>query len=462
MNRAAATIEVDVLVAGGGNAGLCAALSAADEGASVMLVDRSPRWRRGGNTRHTRDIRYAHAEGDAMAQAPYPQDVFFADLAGVGEIPDLELAELLVAESQSLPSWMEAHGVRWQGPLRGSLHLDTNRFPLGGGTAMLNAYYRHAERAGVEVVYGTSAGDLRISSGRCTELTLSDAAGACGIAVKAVVVASGGLEANLSWLQRTWGGRAQSFIVRGTPDNDGSLLLELLEQGAAAAGSDLFHAVAVDARAPKFDGGIVTRVDTIPFGIAVNRNAERFYDEGEDAWPKRYAQWGQLIARQPGQIAYSIFDARAQGHYIPPLFPPLQASTLDELAALLDLDVPTFVETVTSYNRAVDDSRPFDHTRLDGRTAPGLDPQRSNWARALDCPPFCAYPVRPGLTFTYAGVKVDPSSRVQRSGGGSFKNVFAAGEAMAGNILTAGYLAGVGLTIGSVFGRIAGREAAHV
>jgi tricarballylate dehydrogenase len=278
---------------------------------------------------------------------------------------------------------------------------------------------------------------------------------------RSVVVAAGGIEANRPWLEKTWGPGARNFVVRGTPDNDGTMLLALLERGAAAAGSDLFHCIAVDARAPQFDGGIVTRVDSVPFGVVLNKNGIRFYDEGEDSWSKRYAVWGQLIARQPNQVAYSIFDSQSQGLFIPPAYPPIQNKSLEGLCSDLEIDVATAMQTIHSFNAAVDDTNAFDPSRRDGREVKGLDPTRSNWARAIDQPPFFAYPLRPGLTFTYSGVAIDPTGRVMRDTGTPLSNVFAAGEIMAGNILTRGYLAGVGLTIGGVFGRIAGQEAAR-
>jgi tricarballylate dehydrogenase len=357
---------------------------------------------------------------------------------------------------------MEAHGVRWQLPMNGTLHLHTNRFFLGGGKAMMNSYYETARVAGVDVRTHSSVDEIDLVDGHCTSIAFHDDASAERVECRALVIASGGLEANHDWLASTWGEGAHNFIVRGTPDNDGSLLLSLLEAGAEPAGSSLFHCIAVDARAPRYDGGIITRVDSIPFGVVVNRDGRRFADEGEAAWPKRYAEWGRLIADQPDQIAYSIFDSRSAGLFIPPLFPPLESATLAGLVDQLDLDRAAAVQTVATFNAAVDDTNPFDSSRPDGRHAPGLDPPRRNWARAIEQPPFYAYPLRPGLTFTYAGVGIDATARVTRSTGGSFENVFAAGEVMAGNILTRGYLAGVGLTIGSVFGRIAGREAARV
>jgi tricarballylate dehydrogenase len=217
--------------------------------------------------------------------------------------------------------------------------------------------------------------------------------------------------------------------------------------------------VAIDARAPRFDGGIVTRLDCIPFGIVVDRAGKRFYDEGEDLWPKRYATWGRLIALQPGQLAYSIFDAKTEGRFIPAVYPPLRAGSIEELAGLLELDPGRLARTVAEYNAAV---RPGEYApdRLDSCATAGLDPPKSHWALPIDTPPYLGYPLRPGITFTYLGVAVDRRARVLREDGEPFENVYAAGEVMAGNILRQGYLGGIGLTIGTVFGRLAGQGAA--
>jgi len=219
--------------------------------------------------------------------------------------------------------------------------------------------------------------------------------------------------------------------------------------------------VAIDARAPLYDGGIVTRIDAIPFGIAVNAAGVRFYDEGEDLWPKRYAIWGKLIAEQPGQTAYAIFDSTMHGRFIPAVYRPFAAGSIPELAEQLGLDPPTLAATVAEYNAAGPAGGEFRPGLLDGWATRGRTPPKSNWAVAIGAPPFYGYPLRPGITFTYLGVTVDERARVVRDDGEAFDNVYAAGECMAGNILGRGYLAGFGLTIGSVFGRIAGEQAAR-
>jgi len=453
----------DVLVAGGGNAGLCAAISARRAGAQVLVLESAIKDFRGGNSRHTRDIRYMHRGATNYVTGAYPEKEFWEDLRQVtGGETNERLARLTIQASEDLGDWMAASGVRWQKPLRGTLHLArTNLFMLGGGKAMMNAYYDTAARLGVQITYETEVHELKIRDGE-----LRSAVGSCNGAsqeftAKAIVIASGGFEANIPWLKEYWGDAADNFIIRGTKHNQGTMLKELLEHGAKPVGDPRgCHAVALDARAPKFDGGIVTRLDSVPFGIVVNKEVKRFYDEGEDFWPKRYAIWGGLIARQPDQIAYSIVDAKALPHFMPSVFPPIEAGSVAELATALGLNPAALVAAVEGFNRAV---RPgtFDPGSLDSCRAEGLDPPKSHWARPIDTPPYYGYPLRPGITFTYLGVTVDEQARVIMQNERPAKNIFAAGEVMAGNILGKGYLAGFGLTIGSVFGRIAGREAAR-
>jgi tricarballylate dehydrogenase len=455
--------SVDVLVIGGGNAGMCAALAARRAGAEVLVVETAPEHFRAGNSRHTRDVRYMHNRVNRYVTGLYPEEEFWDDLLRVtgGETTE-HLARLTIRASEDLDEWMAEHGVKWQKPLRGTLHLArTNLFMLGGGRAMMNGYYETARKLGIRVLYDTAAKDLAIADGLFESATLSIGGQVHDVRAKAVVVASGGFEANVEWLKRYWGDAADNYIIRGTPYNTGEMLAVLLERGAKPIGDPKqFHAVAVDARAPKFDGGIVTRLDSVPFGIVVNRDGQRFYDEGEDFWPKRYAIWGGLIARQPDQIAYSIVDATVLDKFMPSVFPPLEAPSIAGLAEQLHLDPTAVAATVESFNRS---TRPgtFDPAELDDCRTEGLDPPKSHWAVPIETPPFYGYPLRPGITFTYMGVTVDEHACVIMQYGHPSKNVFAAGEVMAGNILGRGYLAGFGLTIGAVFGRIAGKEAAR-
>lgn len=456
--------DLDVVVVGGGNAALVAALSAREAGVSVAMLERSQRHDRGGNSKHTRNIRCVR--NGTLASEHYPPEEMLADLRSVtGDELDVDLARRTIERSRELPAWMEAQGVRWQPALRGTLQLArTNRFFLGGGKALVNTYYERAAAVGIDIRYGARVQALCFDGARATGVELADAAGrARTIACRAVVLASGGFEADLEWLRRYWGDAVDNYIVRGTPHNDGNVLALMLEAGAEPRGNERgFHAVACDARSPRYDGGIVTRVDSVPFGIVVNRDGERFYDEGEEIWPKRYATWGGLIARQPGQVAYSIFDSKAWGRFIPPLYPPFTSDTIEGLVEQLGLPRAAVGCTVDRFNAAASTVGSYDMERADGRSTTGLAPAKSNWALRIDAPPFYAYPLRPGITFTYLGIAVDEQARVRLRDGATFSNVFAAGEIMAGNILRRGYLAGFGMTIGSVFGRIAGEEAARV
>jgi tricarballylate dehydrogenase len=455
----------DVIVVGGGNAGLVAAISARHVANSVLLLERAPAWRRGGNSRHTRDIRYAHPAGQAYTSGEaYPVDELLDDLLRVGGGQNRALAQLVVEESCSVADWMTEHGVRWQAPLTGTLHLGrTNRFFLGGGKALVNTYYQTAEAMGVEVEYEASVEDVLFDgSGNVDGLVVERAGERQTVQARAVVLTSGGFEANLEWLKRIWGDAVDNYIIRGTPYNDGRVLAAMLERGAATAGDPKgFHAVALDARAPKFDGGIATRLDSVPFGIAINKFGRRFYDEGQDFWPKRYAIWGRLIAEQPDQQAFSIVDSRMLDRFLTSLYRPIEANSVRELAIQLGLDAAAVAQTVSGFNRAVRPGGTFDPGALDDCSTAGLDPPKSHWAVPIEVPPFYGYPLRPGITFTYLGLAVDACARVQMADGRVVKNLFAAGEIMSGNILTSGYLGGFGLTIGTVFGRIAGTEAAR-
>jgi tricarballylate dehydrogenase len=451
----------DVIIIGGGNAALCAALAARRRAGRILVLERSPFHMRGGNTRHTRNIRCAQVSKNS-ALGEYSESEFLDDLVSVtGKPANMKLANYAIRESQNLPPWMHCHGVAWQAPLAGTLHLGrTNKWFLGGGKALINTYYDTAARMGIEVRYEASVEDLVLENGRFRAVVLKGKEGEEFIAGKAVVVAAGGFEANLEWLKRYWGDAADNFCVRGTPYNDGKLLAVLLKNNAQAIGDPkALHAVAIDARSPKFDGGIVTRLDAIPFGIVVNRLGCRFYDEGENIWPKRYAIWGRLIAEQPGQLAYCIVDSKTIGSFIPPIYKPYQSNGLASLASKLDLDQESFLKTVNDYNLATLGNTKFRPECLDGVGTRALTLPKSNWALPLNRPPFFALPLRPGITFTYMGVTVDETAKVIDCNGRSFVNVYAAGEIMAGNILSKGYLAGFGLTIGSVFGKLAGEEA---
>ncbi|MEI6737260.1 MAG: FAD-dependent tricarballylate dehydrogenase TcuA [Pseudomonadota bacterium] len=461
---------IDVLVIGGGNAALCAALVAREEGASVLLLEAAPREWRGGNSPHTRNLRCMHdAPQDVLIDA-YPEAEYWQDLLKVtGGLTDEKLARLTIRASATCRTWMRRHGVHFQPPLSGTLQLArTNAFFLGGGKALVNAYYRSAEKLGVQIRYNAPVNAIELDGDRFIAALVGGMGGngAERIEARSCVLAAGGFESNREWLREAWGQNeagewpADNFLIRGTRFNMGTLLKYMITAGADSVGDPAqSHCVAIDARAPLYDGGIVTRLDSVTLGIMLNRNAERFYDEGEDFWPKRYAIWGRLIAQQPGQIGYSIIDAKSIGRFMPPMFPGAKADSLPALAQLLNLDKARFKNSVEIFNVACRVGH-FDHALLDDCHTEGIAPAKSHWARPIDTPPFYGYALRPGITFTYLGLKVNERAAVHFAGS-PCPNLFVAGEMMAGNVLGKGYTAGVGMTIGTVFGRIAGAEAAH-
>lgn len=454
---------IDVLVIGGGNAALCAAITARESGASVMLLEGAPKHFRGGNSRHTRNLRYVHNKGNEYLNGPYLEDEFWKDLLQVTEgNTDERLARQTIRQSEDLGIWMEQHGCRFQPSMRGTLHLArTNAFFLGGGKALMNAYYAQAEKIGVNIFYEWDVYDLEIKDGRFVSARTKTPHSDKRIQARSVVIASGGFQADIEWLKKYWGMAASNFVIRGTPYDKGRMLKVLLDNGAeSVGGAKQCHAVAVDARSPKFDGGIVTRLDCVPFGITVNKFAKRFYDEGENFWPKRYAIWGRLVAMQEDQIAYSIIDSKSIDQFMPSVFPPVEAESIHDLAGKLNLPPSELHKTMTDFNASVQEGS-FDAGELDDCQAVGLDPPKSHWARPIDRPPFYGYPLRPGITFTYLGVRVNDRSQITMQSGNPAANMFAAGEIMSGNILGKGYMAGFGMTIGTVFGRIAGKEAAR-
>jgi len=400
----------DVLVIGGGLAALCAAISARRAGVSVLMVEAAPRELRGGNTRHSRNLRIMHAEPSAALPGAYPEAEFLEDLAKASKgACDGALARLLVRQSALLPAWLAGHGVVFQ-----AKHIPFSRktaFFLGGGKAALNALYAAAERMGVRILYGNKVDAVQMSV---------SAAGP--FRARSIIACCGGEQANAA---------AHGFINRGTAFAKGEILRSLLSQGVASVGSEeAAHLVAVDARFRGHDGGIVTRVDGMEHGIVVDAAGRRAQDENAFTGPTRYAMWGRLVAELPERRAALILDA--DGVQKIPLFalPPLQAGSLPELAFLLRMEAETVERSAKESGRIVR-------------------------------PPFFAFPIRPGITFSCLGVKVDEKALLIGEGGASCAGMFAAGMIMAPNILGTGYLAGCGMTIGAAFGRIAGEEAAR-
>ncbi|PAF45387.1 FAD-binding dehydrogenase [Helicobacter sp. 11S02629-2] len=457
-------VDCDVLIVGGGNAALSAAISARENGADVIVLESSPKAWRGGNSQHTRNLRSMHYGPTDVLTDTYSEDEFFEDIYKVtkGQTNE-DYARFVIRNTPEAVKWAKSHGVRFQSSFSGTLQLGrTNAFFLGGGKSLLNSYYKEAKKMGIKILYDHEAINLTIKDSKIKSLEVRDTLNDRILVFKpkACVIASGGFESNLNKLREAWGDAAKNFLVRGTKFNQGKMLFALKDAGAKIIGDPTQgHMVAIDARAPKYDGGIASRVDCVSLGIVVNKDAKRFYDEGEDFWPKRYALWGRLVATQPDQIGYSITDVKVLKLYMPPLFEPIVADSLDELAEKIGLDKDALKATVDEFNAHVIKGS-FNHTVLDDCHTEGLEVEKTHWAQTIDKPPFYCYPLRPGITFTYLGVKVTKDANVVMEDGSICSNLFAAGEVMAGNILTQGYCAGFGMSIGSVFGRIAGREAA--
>jgi tricarballylate dehydrogenase len=451
---------VDVLVIGGGSAALCAAIAARQGGASVRMIEHAPVAMRGGNTRHARNFRLMHDAANWYVPDSYGEDAFLNDLRRVTHGAfDETLARLLIRGSAGIAPWLQHNGVQLQDPTTGVMpYSKRTAFFLGGGKAAINALYATAIRIGVAISYDSEVVALRFGDDCCEADSRRDGRRESVVA-KAIVVCTGGHQADRNRLRDDFGDVADGLVNRGSPYVNGSILRLLLDAGARPVGDPAqCHLVAVDARGPDCDGGIVTRITGIPYGIVVDRDAKRFHDEGEDARKTHYARWGARIAQCPGQTAALILDADGLARAAPTALPALRADTIAELATRLDLDPEALTATVRDFNAAIpagaDGSAAVLHTE-------GLTPPKSHGAVALTTPPFAAYPLRPGITFTHFGVTVDRRMRVLRTDGGAIDNVYAAGMIMAANVLGRGYLAGLGVTLSAVFGRLAGEEAAR-
>ncbi len=453
----------DVLILGAGNAAMSAALTARRMGASVLMIESANKDLRGGNSRHVRNIRYTHKAATDYVTGGYEADEYMADLMRVTDgNTNEELARFMIDASEDAVDWMLEQGIKFQPPLSGTLGLArTNAFFLGGGKAMMNSYFKACEKLGIDIVFEAEVETMEVADGRFEAAMVRHGGELHRVEARTVVLASGGFEANIEWLKEGWGEIADNFLVRGSPMNTGKVLRSMLDNGAKPIGAvDQCHAVAIDGRAPKFDGGIATRVDCVIFSVVVNKLGKRFYDEGEDIWPKRYAIWGRLVAKQPDQVAYAIIDQKSVGLFMPTVYSAIKADTLADLADQLGVDAAEMEKTIAEYNAAVQPGD-FNPTEPDGCTTVGLEPAKTNWARKIDTPPYYGYPVKMGITFTYLGVEVNKSAQVIMNDDKPATNIWAAGEIMAGNILGQGYAGGTGMAIGTVFGRIAGEEAAR-
>ena len=482
----------EVLIVGGGNAGLCAALAALEAGASVGIIEKAPRAERGGNSALTAHMRFAYNGVEdliPLMDNPAEYDLkILAERAPRHTEADLWDEAMRVTEGQADPELLETHvresyrTVRW---LREKGHSwvpavanPTAGFPLmlnGGGYGLQQRNFAYLERQGVPIHYETAATELMVDGrGRVVGVRALDPEGYVVFRAKAVVLACGGFEANPEMRARYLGPRWDTVKVRGVPYNTGDGLKMALEIGAMPYGSwSSCHASPQDYNRPPFTlpsamtvGGNEWNRYAYPFGIMVNIEGQRFVDEAEDIRARTYAKMGRAILAQPGGIAFEVFDAKVRRlGLLPPTYEKAtgeRAETLEGLAEKLGINVKNFLATVKAFNSACRpgayNPNPF---KPDGKGTEGIYPPKSNYAVPIDEPPFEGYAVCCGITFTFGGLKVDPKTcQVQHVSGRPIPGLYTAGE-MLGGLWHWNYPSGSGMMAGATFGRIAGTHAAR-
>lgn len=485
-------VHFDVIVLGGGNAGLCAALAAREAGAErVLLVERGPRDWRGGNSYFAGGLfRFAYDDGACMPEivehsaaslarcdfGRYSEEDYYADLGRVTNYRcDPQLADRLVTESRDGMRWLRAQGVRFE--LQFGRHSfavgGRQRFSggaivaaIGGGAGLIESLFAAAERRGIEIWYGARARTLRLSGDAVTGVRIERAEGTTEVTCGGVVLATGGFEANPQWRAKYLGPGWDLAHVRGTPYNTGDGIQMALDAGAQPYGHwSGCHAVSWEANAPPFGdrevGDLFSR-HSYTLGIMVNKRAERFVDEGADMRVYTYAKYGREVLKQPDQIAYQIFDQKVvpllREDYRSAKATRIEAKTIAELAVAIEVDPGALEATIGAYNAAAG-AGTFDPSSRDGLRTTGIVPPKSNWAQRLDAPPYVAFPVSCGITYTFGGVRISPDARVLRSDERPIAGLFGCGEII-GGLFYHNYPGGTGLMTGAVYGRLAGRNAA--
>lgn len=487
--------EYDVIVVGGGNAALCAALSAREHGANVLVLERAPQASRGGNSAFSGGgLRMVHhGLEDIKSFAPeltseqiarsdfgaYTAAQYLDDLGSMTEYRiDPDLAELFVNQSTDTVRWMRGHGVRFAPQYEWNSYQQGDRFVfptgfviaiVGGGRSLMDAEYEAAARLGITIRY--RARTLRLLHGA------SGIEGVCvatnrvekEIRARSIILACGGFESNREWRARYLGPGWDLAKVRGTRYNMGDGLRMALDAGAQPHGQwSGAHACAWDLNAPDYGDlaiGSAYSKHNYPWGIMLNADGRRFLDEGADIFTNTYAKYGRIIMEQPGQFAWQIFDSKTlpllHGAYRIKQVTKVTAETLDELVAKLDgVNRTRAMATLTEFNAAVRSDIPFKPKTRDGRSTTGLAIPKSNWANAIDTPPFVAYAVTSGITMTFGGLKITTRAEVVDTEEQSIPGLYAAGE-LVGGIFYFNYPGGAGLMSGAVFGRIAGEQAAR-
>jgi tricarballylate dehydrogenase len=482
----------DVVVVGGGNAAMCAALAAREQGASVLLLERAPHAERGGNTAYTGGlVRFPFTPADIERLVPdlseterantdfgtYREEDYFDDLARVTEHrADPNLLEALVSRAADTVAWQHGKGVRFVPSYGRQAFRVDGRFTFwggvavevsGGGQGLVEFLEAACARAGVTIAYDSRARDLIVRDGRIRGVRVERERRVSEVECEAVVLASGGFQANAAWRAQFLGPGWDLAKVRGTRYDTGDGIRMALEAGASPAGNwSGCHAVAWDLNAPEFGDrtiGDSYQKHSYPLGIVVNTDGRRFVDEGADFRNFTYAKYGREILAQPGQMAWQIFDSKVtpmlRDEYNIREVTRVRADTIEGLAARMDgMSAAGLVATVEAFNAAVDDDVPLNPNTRDGRRTHGLDVDKTNWAQALDKPPFEAYAVTCGITFTFGGLRVDADAHVLDDGGARIPGLYAAGE-LVGGLFYFNYPGGSGLASGAVFGRTAGTGA---
>jgi tricarballylate dehydrogenase len=487
----------DVIVVGAGNAACCAALAARENGANVIILEAAPTEDSGGNSRYTGGLmRVVYNGVDDLAQiipdltedekkthdyGSYTAEHYYDDMGRITQYrTDPDLCEILISRSFETIVWMRKKGVKFQASYgRQSYKVDNGtRYKFwgglaaeswGGGAGMVDNEHKACQREGIKIFYETPALSLITNDdGVVLGVRAKHKGKSVEIRSKAVVLACGGFESSAEMRARYLGPGWDLAKVRGTRYNTGLGIKMALDIGAMAYGHwSGCHAVGWDLNAPPFGDvnvGDQFQKHSYPWGIMINANGERFCDEGADFRNYTYAKYGRVVLEQPGMFAWQVFDAKIipalRDEYRIKQVTKVRADTLEELVKKMDgVNAQNALREIREYNKAVRKDVPYNMAIKDGRCTTGLKINKSNWANTIEDPPFEAYGVTCGVTFSFGGLKITTDGEVQDTGGNPIPGLYAAGE-LVGGIFYHNYPGGTGLTSGSVFGRLSGTSAA--